>query len=93
MDGTSGAGPVSTVLLVPPLEQAARVTTVMAATRPYLSLLMGRMGFLLIALDENNQPTHRDAASLPLITQILTSFDIDKCQSVERRARWRNRKL
>jgi hypothetical protein len=83
MDGTSGAGPVSTLLL-PPLEQAARVTTVMAATRPYLSLLMGRMGFLLIALDENNQPSRRDAASLPLITQILTSPDIDRYRSVER---------
>jgi len=44
---------------------------------------MGRMGFLLIALDENNQPSRRDAASLPLITQILTSPDIDKCRSFE----------
>jgi hypothetical protein len=72
IDGDSGVGPVATLLL-PPLEQAARVTRVMAATRQYLSLLMGRMGFLLIALDENNQPTRRDAASLPLIT---SNFDI-----------------
>jgi hypothetical protein len=71
IDGDSGVGLAT--LLLPPLEQAARVTRVMAATRQYLSLLMGRMGFLLIALDENNQPTRRDAASLPLIT---SNFDI-----------------
>jgi hypothetical protein len=44
MDGTSGAGPASTLLL-PPLEQAARATTGTTAIRQYLSLLMSRMGF------------------------------------------------
>jgi hypothetical protein len=42
---TSGAGPVATLLLLPPLlEQAARATTGMAATRQYLSFLVSRMG-------------------------------------------------
>jgi hypothetical protein len=68
IDDTSGAGPVATLLL-PPLEQAARAATGMAATRQYLSLLMGRMGSSLHYFDENNHPTGRNAAILPLIAQ------------------------
>jgi hypothetical protein len=52
----SGAGPVATLLLLPPLEQAARATTGMAAARQYLSFLASRMGSPLIAVDESNQP-------------------------------------
>jgi hypothetical protein len=79
MADTSGGGPVWTpLLLLLPLEQAASATTGMAATRLYASFLMSRMGSPLHYLNEGNQPTRRNAASLPLITQILTSPNIDK---------------
>jgi hypothetical protein len=78
MVDTSGAGPVATLplplpLLLPPLEQAARATTGMAATRQYLSLLMSRTGFSPHYCHEGNHPTRRNVGSLPLNTQILTS--------------------
>jgi hypothetical protein len=61
MVGISGAGPVATAVLLLPLEQAARATTGMAATRQYLSLLMSRMGSPLITEHESNQPGRSNA--------------------------------